>query len=109
MIFISFIFAILLLFVLAYFAAFEYCRYKTAKVIADRLSGSAVFKIVGHICGATTRACRRGLGSCRMIKWRVICGTSINSVICGSGRNTARSALGGEFPLCTLSVCAVGS
>ena len=26
-----------------------------------------------------------------------------------SGRNTARSALGGEFPTCTLSVCAVGS
>jgi hypothetical protein len=27
----------------------------------------------------------------------------------GSGRNTARSASGGEFPLCTLSVRAVGS
>ncbi len=27
----------------------------------------------------------------------------------GSGRNTARSALGGEFPSCTLSVYAVGS
>jgi len=27
----------------------------------------------------------------------------------GSGRNTARSALVGEFPSCTLSVCAVGS
>ena len=26
-----------------------------------------------------------------------------------SGRNTARSALGGEFPSCTLSVRAVGS
>jgi hypothetical protein len=26
-----------------------------------------------------------------------------------SGRNTVRAALGGEFPTCTLSVCAVGS
>jgi predicted aminopeptidase len=29
--------------------------------------------------------------------------------VLGSGRNMVRSALGGEFPSCTLSVCAVGS
>ena len=45
MIFKSFIFAILLLFALAYFAAFEYCRYKMAKVMAKELGGSAVFEI----------------------------------------------------------------
>ena len=47
MIFMSFLFAILLLFVLAYYSAFEYCRYKTAKVMAKELGGSAVFKIGG--------------------------------------------------------------
>lgn len=40
-------FTILILFVLVYYFAFEYCRYKVAKVMAEGLGGSAVFKIGG--------------------------------------------------------------
>jgi hypothetical protein len=39
------IFAVLMLFVFAYYFAFEYYRYKTAKMLADGLDGRAVFRI----------------------------------------------------------------
>lgn len=39
------IFAFMLLFVLAYYFAFEYSRYKTARMMADWLHGEAVFRI----------------------------------------------------------------
>ncbi len=39
------IFPALLLFVLAYYYAYESCRYKTARRLAKELGGSAVFKI----------------------------------------------------------------
>ena len=39
------IFAFLLLFVLAYYFAFEYSRYKTARTMAEGLDGEAVFRI----------------------------------------------------------------
>ncbi|MFC1813555.1 hypothetical protein ACFL03_12795 [Thermodesulfobacteriota bacterium] len=39
------IFGVFLLFVFAYYFAFEYCRYKTAKMLADELGGRAVFRI----------------------------------------------------------------
>ena len=39
------IFAVLMLFVFAYYFAFEYYRYKTAKMLADGLGGRAVFRI----------------------------------------------------------------
>jgi hypothetical protein len=38
-------FAIMLLFVLAYYFAFEYSRYKTAKMLAEGLGGRAVFRL----------------------------------------------------------------
>lgn len=38
-------FAIMLLFVLVYYFAFEYSRYKTAKMMAEGLGGRAVFRI----------------------------------------------------------------
>ena len=41
------IFAVLMLFVFAYYFAFEYCRYKIAKMLADGLGGRAVFRIGG--------------------------------------------------------------
>ena len=43
--FIYIIFAVLLIFVFAYYFAFEYSRYKTAKMIAEGLGGRAVFRI----------------------------------------------------------------
>jgi hypothetical protein len=46
-VFLSVFFAISILFVLVYYFAFEYCRYKMAKGMADGLGGSAVFKIGG--------------------------------------------------------------
>lgn len=39
------IFAVLLLFVFAYYCAFEYYRYKTAKKLAGALGGKAVFRL----------------------------------------------------------------
>ena len=38
-------FAIMLLFVFAYYFAFEYSRYKTAKILAEGLGGKAVFRL----------------------------------------------------------------
>ena len=40
-------FAIMLVFVFAYYFAFEYCRYKTARMMAEGLGGIAVFKLGG--------------------------------------------------------------
>lgn len=70
MIFISFLFAILLLFVLAYYTAFEYRRYKTATVMAEELGGSAVFKIGGSYMRCHHKDVEERFGSCRIIKWR---------------------------------------
>lgn len=39
------IFTVLLVFVFAYYFAFEYFRYKTAKIMAEGLGGRAVFKL----------------------------------------------------------------
>lgn len=39
------IFTVFLVFVFAYYFAFEYCRYKTAKILAEGLGGRAVFKL----------------------------------------------------------------
>lgn len=41
------IFAVFFVFVFAYYFSFEYCRYKTAKMIAAGLDGKAVFKLGG--------------------------------------------------------------
>jgi hypothetical protein len=43
--FIYIIFAVLLLFVFAYYFSFEYSRYKTARMMAEGLGGRVVFKI----------------------------------------------------------------
>ncbi|MDP2852970.1 MAG: hypothetical protein Q8O28_01840 [Smithellaceae bacterium] len=40
-------FAIMLAFVFAYYFAFEYCRYKNARMMAEGLGGRAVFKLGG--------------------------------------------------------------
>lgn len=39
------IFILMLVFVVAYYSSFEYCRYKMAKMLAAGLGGKAVFKL----------------------------------------------------------------
>jgi hypothetical protein len=45
--FVQIVFSAVILFILVYYSAFEYSRYKTARLLAARLGGRAVFRIGG--------------------------------------------------------------
>jgi len=80
---------------------------KSEKIIADYLQLHAQERLDFSITELARRLkVSETTGSSRFCR---VIGLRGYQALLGSGRNTARSALGGEFPICTLSVRAVGS